>query len=127
MLINDPDTVADVRAAFDAYEKALMENDLAALDALFWHSPSTVRIGPGQNLYGIDEIRAFRKNRTGGSPRRELLKEVITTFGTGFATANAEFQRVNSPAPGRQSQTWARFADGWKICAAHVSMLGEGH
>lgn len=127
MLINDPDVLAQVRAAFDAYEQALMNNDLDALDALFWASDLTIRIGPGQNLYGIDAIRAFRTNRAGGSPRRDLLSVVITTFGSDFATANAEFQRGNAVAPGRQSQTWVRFAEGWKVVNAHISMLGEGH
>lgn len=126
MKINDPAVLLEVEAAFAAYELALMTNDLAALDALFWPSPLTVRIGPGQNLYGSAEIQAFRQNRVGGSPRRELLKVVITTFGTDFATANAEFQREGAPAPGRQSQTWARFEQGWRVVSAHISMLGEG-
>jgi hypothetical protein len=127
MKINDPKIVAEVEAAFAAYETALMVNDLDALDALFWHSPLTVRIGPGQNLYGIEAIQAFRKNRLGGSPSRPLLKIVITTFGEDFATANAEFQRVGTAAPGRQSQTWVRFAEGWRVASAHISLLGEGH
>jgi hypothetical protein len=127
VLINDPDVLAAVEVAFAAYETALMENDLDALDALFWHSSLTVRIGPGQNLYGIDAIQAFRQNRVGGSPPRELLKVVITTFGTDFATANAEFQRAGVPAPGRQSQTWVRFAEGWRVVSAHISLFGEGH
>jgi len=128
MMINDPGVLAEVEAAFDAYERALMDNDLAALDALFWHSELTVRIGPGQNLYGIDEIQSFRTSRVGGSPKRTLLKVVITTFGDDFATANAEFQREGAAAPGRQSQTWVRFANlGWRVVSAHISMLGEGH
>lgn len=127
MIVNDPEVLAEVEAAFALYERALMENDLDALDRSFWHSPLTVRIGPGQNLYGIEAIQAFRQNRVGGSPQRELLHVVITTFGRDFATANAEFQRVGAAAPGRQSQTWARFADGWRVVAAHVSMLGDGN
>jgi hypothetical protein len=127
MLINDPETLAEVEAAFTAYEQALMDNDLDALDALFWPSPLTVRIGPGQNLYGIEAIQAFRANRVGGSPRRGLLRVVITSFGRDFATANAEFQRDGAPAPGRQSQTWVRFAEGWRVVSAHISMLGEGN
>jgi len=126
VLINDPATLAEVEAAFAAYERALMDNDLDMLDALFWHSPMTVRIGPGQNLYGIEAIQAFRQNRVGGSPPRTLLKVVITTYGRDFATANCEFQRAGAPAPGRQSQTWARMAEGWRVVSAHVSMLGEG-
>ncbi|MET0251863.1 MAG: oxalurate catabolism protein HpxZ [Novosphingobium sp.] len=127
MLINDPAALAEVEAAFTAYEQALMDNDLDALDALFWHSSLTVRIGPGQNLYGIDAIQAFRQNRTGGSPPRKLLRTVITSFGLDFATANVEFQREGAPAPGRQSQTWVRFAEGWRVVSAHISLLGEGH
>lgn len=127
MLINDPATVAEVTAVFDAYEHALMANDIDALDALFWASMFTVRIGPGQNLYGIEAIRAFRVARVGGSPRRSLLRTVITTFGTDFATAHAEFQRVGSPTPGRQTQSWVRFPEGWRVVSAHVSLLSEGH
>lgn len=127
MLINDSATIAAVTAAFNAYEQALMTNDLDALDALFWPSEFTVRIGPGQNLYGIDAIKAFRSARVGGSPQRSLLLTVITSFGTDFATVNAEFQRVGAPAPGRQSQSWVRFPEGWRVVSAHISMLGEGH
>jgi ketosteroid isomerase-like protein len=127
MLINDPAVLDEVEAAFANYEQALMDNDVEALDALFWQSPLTVRIGPGQNLYGIDEIRAFRQNRIGGSPRRELLKVTITSFGRDFATANAEFQREGAAKPGRQSQTWARFPEGWRVVSAHISLLSEGH
>ena len=126
MLINDPETLAEVAAAFAAYEAALMANDLEALDALFWPDARTVRYGPGQNLYGIEEIRAFRTARVGGSPQRTLARTVITTFGRDFATANTEFQRVGAERPGRQSQTWARFPAGWRVVAAHISFLGEG-
>ncbi len=127
MLINDPAVVAEVEAAFEAYEQALMDNDLEALDALFWHSPFTVRIGPGQNLYGIEAIKAFRTDRVGGSPQRSLLNVAIATFGRDFASVNAEFQRQGAPAPGRQSQTWVRMPEGWRVVSAHISMLGEGH
>lgn len=127
MKINDPAVVAEVTAAFEAYEEALMANEIDRLDALFWPSPLTVRIGPGQNLYGIEEIRNFRANRPGGSPLRDLVKVVITTFGDDFATVNAEFQRAGAPRPGRQSQTWARLEEGWRVVSAHISMLGEGH
>jgi len=127
MLINDPATLAAVTDAFHRYERALMANDIEALDRLFWPSEFTVRIGPGQNLYGIEAIQAFRVGRIGGSPRRELLKVVITSFGTDFATVNAEFQRDGAPAPGRQSQSWVRFPEGWRVVSAHISMLGEGN
>jgi ketosteroid isomerase-like protein len=127
MIVDDPEVLAEVSAAFAAYEQALMDNDLDALDVLFWASPLTVRIGPGQNLYGIEAIRAFRRSRAGGSPRRRLLNVVITSFGRDCATATAEFQREGAAAPGRQSQTWVRFAQGWRVVGAHVSLLGEGH
>lgn len=126
MLINDPETLAAATAAFEAYEAALMANDLEALDALFWPDERTVRYGPGQNLYGIEQIRAFRQGRVGGSPQRTLANTVITTFGRDFATANTEFQRQGAARPARQSQTWARFDAGWRVVAAHISFLGEG-
>jgi ketosteroid isomerase-like protein len=126
MIINDPEIVAEVEAAFARYESALMTNDLDALDRLFWNSPLVVRFGPGQNLYGIEQIQAFRTARVGGSPQRTLANTVITTFGRDFATANTEFQRVGADRPARQSQTWARMPDGWRVVAAHISFLGEG-
>lgn len=124
MALNDPAVVAQVRAAFDAYERALMADDLAALDALFHAAPSTVRYGVGEVLYGIEAIRAFRIGR-GGSPQRTLARVEIATFGRDFATANAEFFREGSTGRGRQSQSWVRFADGWKVVAAHVSLEGR--
>jgi hypothetical protein len=126
MKINDPDVLAEAQAAFAAYEAALMANDLETLDALFWQSPLTVRFGPGQNLYGIEAIQAFRTARVGGSPQRTLSNTVITTFGRDFATANTEFQREGAARPARQSQTWVRTADGWRVVSAHISFLGEG-
>lgn len=127
MRINDPQILAEVQQAFDSYEAALMANDVAILDTIFWDSPLTVRYGPGQNHYGAEAIAAFRKERPGGSPQRTLANTVITTFGADFATANTEFQRVGGVAPGRQSQTWVRTEAGWRVVAAHVSILAEGH
>jgi hypothetical protein len=127
MQINDPDVLAEVNEAFARYEKSLMDNDIDALNALFWNSPLVIRFGPGQNLYGIDAIAAFRTARVGGSPKRLLFNTVITSFGRDFATANTEFQREGAAAPGRQSQSWVRLAEGWRIAAAHVSLLGEGN
>lgn len=123
MKINDPAVLAQVRAAFDAYERALMADDLAAMDALFRAAPETVRYGVGEVLYGIDEIRQFRKGR-GGSPQRTLARVEIASYGDDFATANAEFYREGSIRRGRQSQSWVRFADGWKVVSAHVSLEG---
>lgn len=127
MVINDPPVVAEVEAIFGIYEQALLANDLETLDGLFWQSPFVVRIGPGQNLYGIEAIQAFRLARPGGSPQRTLTRVVINTFGRDFATANAEFQRAGNAPPGRQTQTWVRFPEGWKVVNAHISMLAEGH
>ena len=121
--LNDPAVVAEVRAAFEAYERALMADDIATLDRLFHAAPSTVRYGVGEVLYGIEEIRAFRTGR-GGSPQRRLGRVEIATFGADFATANAEFFREGATRRGRQSQSWVRFAEGWKVVSAHVSLEG---
>lgn len=123
MIVDDPRVIAEVRAAFDAYERALMADDLAAMDRLFHAAPGTVRYGVGEVLYGIDTIRAFRARR-GGSPQRRLARVEIAAYGHDFATAHAEFFREGSDRRGRQSQCWVRFADGWKVVAAHVSLEG---
>jgi len=125
MILDDPDTVAEVTAAFRAYEAALMADDITAMDALFHDAATTVRYGVGEVLYGANAIRAFRKGR-GGSPIRRLGRVAIATFGRDCATTNAEFFREGSTARGRQSQTWVRFPDGWKVVAAHVSIEGSG-
>ena len=122
-IIDDPQALAEVTAAFHAYERALMADDIPAMDALFHDAPTTNRYGVGEVLYGIDAIRAFRKGR-GGSPQRTLGRVAITTYGDGFATADAEFFREGSDRRGRQSQAWAKFADGWKVVSAHVSLEG---
>jgi len=125
MTINEPVVHAEVTAAFHAYEAALMADDIPAMDALFHNAPTTVRFGVGEVLYGAKEIRAFRKGR-GGSPQRRLGRVEIATYGPDMATANAEFFREGSERRGRQSQTWVRFADGWKVVSAHVSIEGAG-
>ena len=124
MDINLPEVVAEVTAAFERYERALNANDVAVLDESFWTSPHTIRYGLAENLYGRDEILAFRKGRPvkDVEPRR-LLRTVITTFGRDFATANCEFQRVQSGRRGRQSQAWARTPEGWRVVSAHVSLI----
>jgi hypothetical protein len=123
MTIDDPVLLAEMTAAFAAYERALMDDDLPAMDALFHQAPTTNRFGVGEVLWGIEEIRAFRKGR-GGSPQRRLGKVAITVYGDSFATADAEFFREGSERRGRQSQAWVRFADGWKVVSAHVSLEG---
>ncbi len=127
MTVNDPAVLAEVTAAFEAYQAALMANDVAALDVLFCNTEHTLRYGVGENLYGYAAISQFRKDRPGGSPQRTLSNTVITTYGSDFATANTEFQRVGATRIGRQSQTWVRTNEGWKIAAAHVSMMGDSH
>jgi len=124
MIIDDPAVLAEVTAAFYEYERALMADDVPAMDRLFADAPTTVRYGVGEVLYGADEIRAFRKGR-GGSPQRRLGRVAITTYGDSFATANAEFFRERSERRGRQSQAWVKFADGWKVVSAHVSIEGS--
>jgi len=121
--INLPDVVAEVKAVFARYEDALVMNRIDVLDELFWPSPATVRYGAGENLVGIDAIRAFRLARPSAGLARTLAATVITTFGRDFATAMTEFRREGNAAIGRQSQTWVRFAAGWRVVAAHVSYL----
>lgn len=121
--INLPEVVAEVSAAFERYEDALVNNKVEVLDELFWDSPHTLRYGATENLYGSGEIQAFRAARPSAGLARRLLRTVITTYGTDFATANCEFQRAGSTKTGRQSQTWMRTAQGWRVVAAHVSLL----
>ena len=121
MEIDIPEVLDEVRAAFERYEAALNANDVAILDESFWESAYTVRYGLGENLYGRDEILAFRKSRPPVDLRRKLLRTAITTFGRDFATANCEFLKVDSNRRGRQSQTWMRTPLGWRVVSAHVS------
>lgn len=121
--INLPDVVAEVAAAFARYEDALVTNKVEVLDELFWASPLTLRYGAGENLYGYAEIQAFRAGRPAVGLARELLRTVITTYGHDFATANCEFRRAGSDRTGRQSQTWMRTPEGWRVVSAHVSLL----
>jgi hypothetical protein len=126
MEIDLPDVHAEVSAAFAVYEKALTSNDVATLDALFWASEHTVRYGIGENLYGRDEILAFRKARPSVGLNRDLMRTKIVTYGRDFATAATLFRRVGSTGKtGRQVQSWVRFPDGWRIVAAHVSLIDD--
>ena len=119
--INIPEIVAEVQAVFARYEDALVHNRLDVLDELFWDSPATVRYGIAENLVGIDAIRAYRAMRPPTSLARRLERTVITTYGRDMATAMTEFRREGHSTAGRQSQTWARFPQGWRVVAAHVS------
>ena len=123
LTLNLPDVLAEVTAQFERYERALTGNDVAVLDELFFKSPHTLRYGVTENLYGYDAIASFRASRPAQGLQREILKRVITTYGRDFATANIEFRRAGAGRTGRQSQTWLRTADGWRVVAAHVSLL----
>ena len=122
--INLPDVLAEVSAAFARYEAALVSNDVATLDALFWDSPHTIRYGIGEVLHGADEVRAFRAARPSAGLARTLDRTVITTFGRDAATASTLFRRAPGKL-GRQMQTWVRLPEGWRIVAAHVSLTDE--
>jgi hypothetical protein len=124
MEVNIPDVLAEVTLACERYERALVGNDVAVLDELFWDSPHTLRYGATENLYGYAAIGAFRANRPSKGLERAVLKTVITTYGRDFATCNLEFQREGASKSGRQSQTWMRTPQGWRVVAAHVSLLG---
>ncbi|RJF80854.1 oxalurate catabolism protein HpxZ [Azospirillum cavernae] len=120
--VNRPDVVAEVTEAFEAYEAALMSNDVATLDALFWRDPRTVRFGADGPAYGFDAIAAFRRDRDVAGLARVLERVVITSFGENFATALCAYRRTATGRVGWQSQSWVRMAEGWRIVAAHVSL-----
>ncbi len=124
MQTNIPDVLAEVNAVFDEYEQALVTNDIDVLDRLFFNSPLTLRYGAGENLYGYDAIRAFRQGRPASNLEREVTARQVTTYGRDFAVANIEFSRANSAKTGRQSQTWVRMPEGWRVVSAHVSLMG---
>lgn len=121
--INLPDVLKEVEDMFALYEQALVSNDVACLDALFWDSPHTLRYGTAENLYGYTDIAAFRARRPSAGLARRIQRRNITTFGRDFAVANIEFEREGQARIGRQSQTWVRLKDGWRVVAAHVSWM----
>ncbi|HGE8501754.1 oxalurate catabolism protein HpxZ [Serratia ureilytica] len=121
--IDRPAVLAEVNAAFYRYEQALISNDINVLDELFWHDARTVRYGATESLYGIDEIRDFRQRRPANGLERLLEDTQITTFGEDMAVASTEFHRPGSNRRGRQMQTWVKLPCGWRIVAAHVSLL----
>jgi Protein of unknown function (DUF3225) len=126
MEIDLPEVVAEVKAAFDRYEKALTTNDVATLDSIFRDAPQTIRYGIAENLYGHAEIAGFRTARSPVGVMRSISKTVITTYGRDFAVASTLFARETVPGKvGRQMQTWVRFPDGWHVVAAHVSLIDE--
>jgi hypothetical protein len=125
MQINDPATVAELRELYPLYEEALVTNDVAILTAMFWASPYAIRLGAGENLYGIDEIEAFRSSRPAANLARRTIRLEIMTFGTDFGSITLEFERdtPSGVVRGRQSQVWVRLAEGWRIVSAHISTL----
>lgn len=123
LAINLPDVVAEVYAAFMCYEQALVSNNVAVLDGLFWMDERTIRYGATENLYGYAAIHAFRAARPSIGLAREIFNTVITTYGRDFATASTEFRRTGNTRTGRQSQTWMRTPDGWRVVSAHVSLM----
>ena len=127
MIVNDPSVIAELSELAERYETALMTNDLPTLDGMFWQSPHVVRLGIGENLYGIESIAAFRAARPGGSPPRRVPRITISSFGHDLGVINVEFQRIGAVVIGRQSQSWVRFAEGWRIVAAHVSLMAGAH
>jgi ketosteroid isomerase-like protein len=126
MDIDLPEVMAEVRAAFDLYEKALVANDVAALNGSFRDDARTIRYGAGEILYGSAEIKAFRAARSPVALGRTLSRTVITTYGRDFAVASTLYERPSAPGKtGRQTQTWVKFPEGWRVVAAHVSLIDK--
>lgn len=123
MDINLPHVVEEVTRIFERYERALVSNDIETLNELFWNDPRTLRYGIAEDLYGFAEIAAYRSARSPASLARTLRRTIITTFGENLATANTEFERPPQTRLGRQSQTWVRMPEGWRVVAAHVSYM----
>jgi len=124
MIVDDQETVAEVTAVFTAYEAALLANDTATLDAMFLHSEGIVRYGVAEVQYGIEEVRRFRSAQR--PFERSLSRTIISAYGRDVAIASTLFHRPDFPGQvGRQMQTWVRTADGWRVAAAHVSMMDE--
>ncbi|MDQ8187975.1 AtzH-like domain-containing protein [Pelagicoccus sp. SDUM812002] len=126
---NDCQTLSEVTAAFEAYEQALLSNDVASLQNFFWNSPHAVRFGVTEQLYGHEEIASFRQARIPNFNQRQELKRSISTFGDSFASVMYEYisNYDDGPRPGRQSQTWVKIEGDWKIVSAHVSLASEPH
>ena len=124
MEIDRPEVIAEVRAAFDRYEKALVANDVVMLNSIFRDAPQTIRYGIAENLYGYEQIKSFRQARSPVGLMRAISNTVITTYGRNFAVASTLFRRETVPRKvGRQMQAWVRFPDGWHVVAAHVSLI----
>jgi ketosteroid isomerase-like protein len=126
MEIDLPEVVAEVKECFERYEKALVSNDVSALNEFFRDDARTIRYGGGEILYGYDAIKAFRAARSPVALGRTLDRTVITTFGREFAVASTLYERPSAPGKiGRQMQTWVKFPEGWRVVAAHVSLIDK--
>ena len=125
MTVNDPEVLAELRALYPRYEEALVSNDVDTLMAMFWSGPQVMRFGVTENLHGPDELAAFRKARSAANLARTITRLDVVAFGRDFGSITLEFERTSAAGPvrGRQSQTWVRFSEGWRIVAAHVSLL----
>lgn len=125
MTVNDPEVLAELRALYPRYEEALVSNDVDTLMAMFWSGPQVMRFGATENLYGPDELAAFRKGRPSANLARTITRLDVVSFGRDFGSITLEFERIGAAGRirGRQSQTWVRFSEGWRIVAAHVSLL----
>ncbi len=123
MIVDDPAVLAAVTDAFERYERALVTNDVAALDGFFLDSPRTVRYGAAEQLYGHEAIAAFRAARPSAGLARTIVRRVITSYGDATAVTSIEFVRDGDDRIGRQSQTWVRMPEGWRVVAAHVSLI----
>jgi len=122
--LNLPDVIAELEAVYERYERALVANDVAVLDELFWNHPMTLRFGATENLWNYDEIAAFRASRPSQGLQRRIVRKVIQAFGRDFATVSVQFERDSAPGRiGRQQQTWVRMPEGWRVVAAHVSLM----
>lgn len=122
-IVNDPAVLAEIERAFEDYEAALVRNDVATLDRYFWFDASTVRYGVAENLYGGSAIRQYRMQCAPVHPERKIVRRSISSFGDRFGTVSVEFSAPDTSGIGRQMQTWVRFPEGWRIVAAHVSVM----
>jgi hypothetical protein len=122
--VNEPAALTEMREAFARYEKALTANDIATLDELFHDSPHTVRLGAGEELFGYAEIVEFRRRRSAAGLHRDQVRSEVTVFDDRFAVTSLVFTRDGVAGVGRQTQTWVRFAEGWRVVTAHVSQRG---
>ena len=125
MEINDPEVLAELRALYPLYEEALVNNDVETLTKMFWASPYAIRLGAGDNLYGVEEIEAFRKSRPAVNLARRMVRLEVVSFGRDFGSVTLVFERDSAAGVvrGRQSQVWVRMEEGWRIVSAHVSVL----